>query len=418
MRKLFNTLGEYYIGFYKINLSIKLFDSINWSDFNREEMATLIHEYIHYLQDISTTKGINYFIYLSKILQLHFSEAYKRQCIYLPLDIEQCSVENAYKESELQKFYQGYDEHIKVKFINDITCHNDKNEIINLILGNEYPLCVIKVYYDNKVDPYEFGSVAVAESMAYLIEKEAFGALERINEFPYNLCEMICQKECPSLLDNKPILVAACELSLMHYHSGQMFFEIIQEIKKQNLKFKNIDEFEKYFYPKASFLYDNLKNAFKEIPSVINFLYPKDQPEFLKVNDKVICFLEKGKNYRLNNKLFISRLLESTNTVSLINQWMHYFGMPLLSDINDNIYTADKDLIFLLGPLAMYNFFMQINSNMCTLSQYCCKQNIENYDCQICKNQPWLQANKDRKCIFGLYWYLYSLTDVTVYRRQ
>lgn len=59
--------------------------------------------------------------------------------------------------------------------------------------------------------------------MVYIIEHEVFGAKERKNEFPYNLCEIICEELYSDVLGEKSILVAMCELSLIHYHGGDMF---------------------------------------------------------------------------------------------------------------------------------------------------------------------------------------------------
>ena len=102
--KLFGAFGEYVPGFFKISINKVLFEGITWDDFDGEEKATLVHEYIHFLQDISTTRGINHFLYVSKILQLNFAKAYEQDKEYmlLPFDFEKIGAEDAYVESQLQ----------------------------------------------------------------------------------------------------------------------------------------------------------------------------------------------------------------------------------------------------------------------------------------------------------------------------
>ena len=46
---------------------------MKYSDFTQDEMATFVHEYIHFLQDISTVAGGMNYNHKAKLLQLHFS---------------------------------------------------------------------------------------------------------------------------------------------------------------------------------------------------------------------------------------------------------------------------------------------------------------------------------------------------------
>jgi hypothetical protein len=39
------------------------------------------------------------------------------------------------------------------------------------------------------------------------------------------------------------IIVAICELSLMHYHSGFEFFMLVSHLAKEGIHFKNLEEF-------------------------------------------------------------------------------------------------------------------------------------------------------------------------------
>lgn len=54
-------------GFFNIELDIDLHENFEWNDFSSQEKATLIHEYIHYLQDISTTQGLANFNFFTMI---------------------------------------------------------------------------------------------------------------------------------------------------------------------------------------------------------------------------------------------------------------------------------------------------------------------------------------------------------------
>lgn len=414
MKTYFDFYGEYIPGFFKISISKNLFENMNWGDFNNEELATLIHEYVHFLQDISTMRGVSNFLYVSKILQMNFAKA--AQCtntINLPFDFEKINERNAYVAGELQTFYSGSSKHMEVKKIVQIA--REEEEIINEMLENKEHMYSINVYYDDAKYPYMFGVGSIAESMAYIVETELFRVEKRTHEFPYNLCEMICEKECPRLLQNKAILVAICELSLMHYHSGDMFWQILNEINNKNLLFNTVDEFEEYFNSRTDFLFQELSTHLTEIEEVIDILYPINIQYLSTANLKVKSFFKNGINYRLKNKFFIARLLESASPIIEINKFMHYFGVPILCDNDNNVFSTDDSSV-VLAPLALYNFFMNRKDNSCALEPICCNQKAANYDKNICINKPWEQANKDSLCQFGLYWYHRALNGKSVKR--
>lgn len=414
MKKLFDDFGEYIPGFFKMTISKELFEGITWGDFSEEEVATLIHEYVHFLQDISTTRGINNFIYVSKILRLNFAQAYKcGETIYLPLDIQETAGEDAYEESELQSFYSGNNGHFRIHHVNKI-CREEEKFFAEEF--KEEPMYAINVYYDNEDAPYIFGSDCIAESMAYIIEHEVFGAKERKNEFPYNLCEIICEELYPNILGEKAILVAMCELSLMHYHSGDMFWHILIEMKKKKLNFQSVAEFEDYFIRRSYFLFEDYVKNINETVDCIDFLYPTSFKELEIANNRMKDFLKKGQQERLAKRIFIAKLLESHKPINMVNYWMNYFGTPLICDTSFNVYASDN-ISCILAPLVLYNFFSSRNSNKCDMIPFCKAQHIKNYNPLVCENNPWEQINNKEFCPFGFYWYKYSLEGKSVFRK-
>ena len=58
------------------------------------------------MQDISTTRGINNFLHVSKMLQLNFAKAYEQagEFILLPFDFEIIGAEDAYVENAKDEF--------------------------------------------------------------------------------------------------------------------------------------------------------------------------------------------------------------------------------------------------------------------------------------------------------------------------
>lgn len=407
MDVLYQEYGRYFKGFFAICIDKELKDNIKSTDFTSEEMATFIHEYIHFLQNVSTTYGVSYFNFISKTIQLFVSESY-RQGEIIQLPITKSDVENAEEEYELQAFYVGCDKHIKIHHINEIKF--EREEIIEAIINID-KMDVVNIYYDDKDIPYTFGAACIEESMAYLIESEKFNAEKRKNELPYNACELICEKLCPTVANSKNIIVALAELSLMHYNSGVMFCKMLQIINGEKIKYQTTGDVHRYFKDKIVHLYENMSEQFKETKATVNFLYPVE-PElpFKECNEFLRKALYNGFRCRCGNELFISQVmdLDEMEKYSCISKWFNLFGMPPIIDKNNDVYSSEKNIIRILVPIAVYNQFNS-KERKCYMYDICKKQNLEQFNENNCENEPWKQAKNEKLCPYAAFWYHYSL---------
>lgn len=403
--------GQYLTGFFIISLDMELKENTEGNsldNFTEEEYATFVHEYTHYLQNITTTYGVNYFNDNSKFIQLCISESYKYdKKIPCPLEIETCGVENAYAEMELRSFYLGNDEHKKIHHINEIKVEND--EIIELVLSGE-KLEAVNIYYDDMNKPYMFGTSCIEESMAYLIESEKFSGLHRMNELPYNSCELVCQQLCPHIKNRKDIIVALAELSLMHYHSGKMFVELLEHINAKNLTFENTKDVAMYFKNCIPHLFKNHEKNYKETDKTVDFLYPLDTP-FEKVNSWLKEALKQGFHYRTKYSNLISRMMDLTEEQCKIYfcALVKTFNFPLLCDKNNDMFGGETDLALALVPVAIYYTYLS-EKKQCYLYKYCKKNEMPTLN-NNCTEAPWLQSAEEALCPFGKFWQYYSLAD-------
>ena len=74
MNILNDDYGCYYIGFFIARLNMTL-HSKQFLPLFKEDTATILHEYVHYLQDISTIRGLDSIITFYQKMQLVFAQA-------------------------------------------------------------------------------------------------------------------------------------------------------------------------------------------------------------------------------------------------------------------------------------------------------------------------------------------------------
>lgn len=110
--------GSYMTGFFTIGLDIGLTEGDLFEQLRGEDLATFVHEYIHFLQDITTTSGLSVFNWLAKSIQADIYETFhSEESIEVP---RISGVENADAETQLQVFYRGDNEYRKIHHISEI----------------------------------------------------------------------------------------------------------------------------------------------------------------------------------------------------------------------------------------------------------------------------------------------------------
>lgn len=415
MHTLYKDYGSYYKNFFVMTIDKKLKENIKLWDFSTEELATLVHEYVHFLQNISTTSGLSSFIYLSKTIQgFMFKASEMDEIIKCPLSLY--DIENFDLENDFQSLYRGDDKHIVVENISHITCKNEElfEEYHNI---DDAPY--IAIYHEENKNPYHFGNICIEESMAYLIEREKFDAEKRKNELPYNACELVIEKICPSFYIKKNVIVALAEISLMHYNSGVMFFNMACILEKEKPQINTTNDVYMYFKDKVPHLYKNMESKFEELPSSINFLYPNvPQTTFANCNDYLTKIFDVAFKLRKLDTLFISKImdLKQNDVVEYLNKLFYELGIPPLIDNNKDVYSSNE-LINMLVPIAIYEQFNSFEKK-CYMYDICLSQKQKQFDEFVCSTEPWKQSQQNELCPFAAFLHKYSLAGKIILKKE
>ena len=404
-------LGEYITSFFLIKLNTDLQDGISLYDqLNGKEMATFVHEYLHFLQDITTTTGLARFISVSKLIQTCIYEIYQSEDpVELPYPLNKSSVENAAAESEIQAFYLGSDEYLGIHHIDSIQL--ERESLLDEWIPDPNGICAVNLYFDNERKPYIFGSNCIRESISYLIEYLKFGAEVRNKEFPYNSCEMVCEFLYPELAERKDVIVLLAEYSLMHYHSGRMFFELVQKMKHIEAAKLSFNQVEKICLEETAHLNESFKDVCQGIEEAIDFLYPLNT-QFSQANNYLKRLITKGTEYKMRYHSPMTQFLRfnSIFAFSYFRTLTSEIGLPLISNNRYETFSTEVDLSYFLVPIAFYQLFFCLGQPRCYMHQYCEMAEHPCLDRILCNCSPWKQTEKEELCPFATLWYHYLLT--------
>lgn len=204
-------------------------------------MGTLVHEYVHYLQNITTIFGLRnslfYFNYLFEIKK-HIID---NNNFEIPLRKIQFS-NGILRGKSLFQLYHGSSKVFSPEFDNVIV-YTSKNGLDGIDVIN---VCIDLYAKDKKLDTVVFGNNCVKESMAYLYQ-QLFDKNVKPPIFPYLSVEVLCNSIYPEILTDKRKLIAICLISLNSQNSGLTFYQLLLKSKSEK-ELNGIELYKKYSF--------------------------------------------------------------------------------------------------------------------------------------------------------------------------
>ncbi len=232
-----NTMGYYEPGFFhlRVNIDTEIKDLNEFAkDPNSQHyFSTFLHEYIHFLQEITTTSGIlkaGALIDLIKDINWKIRHDGKSD-FTVPVVIDNKS--NSEANRQLEIIYRGsndpvdYAKYAYYKF--DEISVADKD-------GNIKKPKKYTVYYYTKygqLSSFHFGYICLKEFVAHTIQKQYLATVEHA-DIPYLIAELIISSEYPPLATNPLLIVSFCDACLMSFHPADIFFHTLERMKNDS----------------------------------------------------------------------------------------------------------------------------------------------------------------------------------------
>lgn len=396
MSELFDDLLGYYLPSFLYIYTEECIDFQNFEDNPIETKGTFMHEYCHYLQDVSTTYGYNNFIYILQELMQKTS----------PKDIYDAQI-------------------LRNNRMCCSLCNGDRNvediifTINSIEIEKEEDLDYVVIKY-NGCKEFQFGNFCVSESMAYLVERRLYSTRERIDEFPYNVCEKICEHEYPKLLENKIWVMALCELALLEMTGGVFFIKAIRLMKENNFVPNNVLDIEQFI---DRYFQIGFRGKRDVIESLLKNIYPKTEIDFKPIIIWILSRFEISCVYREKCKCFISAALSEENIGFRFGFWQQIidrFGAPNVvngkGDLVQGAYWngSQIDLDYILAPMAIYQLLDYEGSyekKACPLWKICYHFTENSCYSELCKSNPREKTKEIPLCPIGVFWRIYDIEN-------
>lgn len=397
-------------------------------------LSLYLHEYIHFIQDISTIYGLVNISTINHYIQDCASRIYKENNkeFEVPLRLSPREGDYGYLNHSLRPIYLGSKINPKRKKIELVTykygsqIFNEKNEKVD----------VIKVTLKDKRSNTDFeidlGGNLITEGMAYLSERYVYseilqsqGAEIAVDEYPYLVAEKIAEKIYPEFAKFTILLIAVCDCSLMTYHPGLSFIRAMEYLNKT--KFIETNEDSEQIIPK---LYEELNALLKrnhfDFDTIVEQVRESIKKSFKDGvfngnNEWIDILFDRIKIIRRTNPEFLIDILQAGDLKNneLFAYFYLFFGSPLIVNSES---TATVALPHNFSPINFHpHMFWAINQILriftnhwptpCELKEFCKKSSeldgIDDITDERCDTAPW-EKHTDL-CPLGAMWHHWAL---------
>lgn len=431
-RRFAKTLGFFEPSLFHIHLAygVKLDDWKNWPD---EALFTFFHEYIHFLQDLTTTSGLYNIYVLDEVLKYDVNYIYSlpKGAFSVPIIVAD-SGDNVLNNIAVRAKMTCSD--------NQLT-DNEKNRLV--VTGRAIVSDQLMTVDGQQINLYKvtvptnlgksitLTAEEITESMACLGQKIAYRkelAQGKVTltppNYPYYTVEQLASHYTSPLIKSEEFLYTLCDFSLMYQHPAKVFVQFLEiaenaptvtdyraAIKLIQACCNNIDgyghtiAFEDIGKQAFTCAFNGLRSRFK------GFDHACLRNWFSEVMSKAFAI-------RQNVPFFMIDLVTNGNarTNPYFEFLMDFLGTPLLTD-DDNksyFYNATKEVLNTrrLARLKVAgNILFTLNGSgaACELYDYCkAAGHCVNEDCN---NRPWKKAKHFCACPYGHLWMGWKLKE-------
>lgn len=413
-KRLNTTLGFYSPSFLRMhvgtNKSLQNLNTLNdpyWE-------AIYLHEYVHFIQDVTTAYGLANIGIITDYMRFVNNDVLKSspgpfQVPVLPVPN---GSDNVDANLRLQRAYNGTGEDDNVTLL----AHSKAQHTVSSA-SRPLPLDLIEVSYrdsSGSAQTFEFGGLCVVESMAYLVERACYPSSPASPDLPYSSAEKLVQLIHPPLAADPLNILALCDVSLMQYHPGFVFYETLIRIKTQGITITKPED----LYGIAM----STINPWPPMPQATAHAISKlrgyfNHPFFDPVKDWIDRVFNNALAVRQNNPTFVLDLARGGPLANnpTFRQFLTNVGTPLVTNALDDATLHDPFLpagtnphYSLLWAIDQVHSIFWGSQTSCAMVGHCCAGKIA-VDSR-CSLEPWERAADTSPCPFGQVWAHWGLT--------
>ena len=441
LQEVYDGKNHYVPSFFRIKLGVYA-DFFDVANMPFGSFAAFFHEYVHYLQDVTTLYGlmnlgnITYYVRdaaarISKLPKGEFST---------PVELDPNKRDFGYRNFLLRKEYNGSPINPKHHEVQLLDCKVLEKDVDGIQV--EYVCLKLKDSGTNEEFHCKFGGNILTEGMAYMVERwcnerefsDKGFRYPGASEYPYWINYHIAQYIYPEIADEIPLLVGLADLSLLTYNCGLTYVRLLEHLRDirfmdsvtPNQYYESIERLYEIGHQYIHWSIDHFKKMQDYVLSEAAYYFK--MPIASECNDWLTRVWYKAYQLRQLAPRYIMDVMLANNQYIRDNKCFAtiYYGLgtPLIVNGDDEGtivppegFKPTKDFIpglyWAIDEVARI-FQGSPKSIPCQLKEYCIRSNQElGHNVRIdsnCDNSPWLRGtDEDALCPVGAIWKHWSL---------
>ena len=411
--------GSYLLGF--MCMTINTDESLNDLNIvlrdNKRVMSTFLHEYIHYLQNFTSTSGLYSSGHYTQLVKYAVDQVKNNVATSIELPLKVDHNHNRLAIHELNVIYRGDSQPIRRVIYNDKFSFEETitPKVGEPIRPFRYVVNLTCVDTRKQIN-YNFGITALKEFVAHTIQNK-FLEIEH-PDAPYLLVDLIINKELPNFTDDN-LKIVLCDACLMHYHPGELFFGIIDKLQQVGDMYpKDPKEFYDFLFEGVSLSglignFDNVNDLFSETFDSAEKDYDNLFGSYIfeKELKWIKHILAEARKIRLENPTFLLDLVDGDgNLTREFKRIFENLGTPFFLNIKKeaglvpptDMLQDPPDQPYLLYTASIVLEQIYGDSGRCSMYEFCKKSNkSKDLTDDNCQKNPFLKMNDSELCPFG-----------------
>jgi len=406
-----NEAGVYIPAFFEMHI-----DTCSEIDkMSKRDFCIFYHEYIHFLQDITTYYCLHNTYCYSEYIHETANQIYKskNKVFSVPISYElgHKSISTNFKITNATIGDWGTD-------IQKFTISSIEKSLIDINIGKIDKLIGIDVY-TTQDDSFTFGAYAIKESMAYLMEQlNCPKEYEQSPDYPYNAAVIISSFYCKDFAADKLKVLALCDISLMFSNPAEVFIDFMEKIAKNQVSVRKPEDVYCYYYEKMGNEmlggYKDLANTVKvclksyfndnSFSHICNWIELVITTAIQMRESNKYWLLDIAQGGKLNKNVCFLNLLKKLGSPIIMNRQKEFYVYPSVDNGNREIgiFLAIRQIeeLFYKGLIKceMYNW---------------CKSSDKNLIDERCCNSPWKKCHDKELCPYAVIWKHWNLEQYT-----
>ena len=415
-------LGTYESSYFIITVPTDA--DLNIRDIGDWDFAVFFHEYIHFLQDITSFYGYMGIYSHGEFIRRAVNDIYKMPPqITLPLEMEEKD-DFVLLNKDIAEFSLGDKGDLDVVIIN-----NPSEDIFieQFPLSDTFsiPELHVKAVTNRGKEEIIVGAYAIRENMAYLLERNCTTKYRTSKDFPYQIVEILANSMCPGKLTDEE-LIALCDVSLqcsVPGHGLYIFLKAISEGRTTVNKAEEIYDF--FFSKKVRFL--GMEQTTSQALITAATIAMEHLMSYVKIESLnaeyqawILYTMSAGLELRVLRPYLFLEMARGKKDKD--NEMLKYIaqniGSPQMVNNKGNRYQLATD-----RPICRFEYIeavkeierlFEFGECSCSLKPWCELSPDGAPVDDRCDKSPWKRCNDKNLCPYGLLWRHWKLGDKEV----